>query len=96
MPWLEFKITSLCESLMETVTLTRRHADKQQARSAEEKEAEIAEEEFGLLPVDIHIPISTYLLTYLPDFLLYVMCIQTIRCVYVVYVHNTSSNTYIQ
>jgi hypothetical protein len=41
---------------METVTLTRRHADKQQARSAEEKEAEIAEEEFGLLPVGIHIP----------------------------------------
>ena len=36
---------------METVTLTRRHAEKQQARSAEEKEAEIAEEEFGLLPV---------------------------------------------
>jgi hypothetical protein len=48
---LEFKISSLCESLMETVTLTRRHAEKQQARSAEEKEAEIAEEEFGLLPV---------------------------------------------
>lgn len=40
----------LSEVLMETVNLTRRHAEKQQARSAEEKEAEIREEEFGLLP----------------------------------------------
>lgn len=48
--WLEFKIGALCESMQETVSHTRRHAEKQQARSIEEKEAEIREEEFGLLP----------------------------------------------
>ena len=35
---------------MDIVTATRRHAEKQQSRSIEEKEAEIAEEEMGLLP----------------------------------------------
>ena len=35
---------------MDTVTATRRHAEKQQSRTAEEKEAEIRDEEFGLLP----------------------------------------------
>lgn len=70
MPWLEFKIGSLCETLMDTVTLTRRHAEKQQARSVEEKEAEIAEEEFGLLPVK-----SAFNLHYLLLFI-----IITVRC----------------
>lgn len=32
------------------ISATRRHAEKQQARSVEEKEQEIMEEEFGLLP----------------------------------------------
>jgi splicing factor 3A subunit 3 len=32
------------------ISATRRHAEKQQARSVEEKEMEIMEEEFGLLP----------------------------------------------
>jgi splicing factor 3A subunit 3 len=48
--WMEFKATSICHLMMDTVTATRRHAEKQQSRTAEEKEAEIREEEFGLLP----------------------------------------------
>jgi splicing factor 3A subunit 3 len=44
---LEFKITSLCEVIGDVVSATRRHAEKQQALSVEEKEAEIIEEEFG-------------------------------------------------
>ena len=36
--------------MMDIVTSTRRHAEKQQSRTAEEKEAEIYEEEMGLLP----------------------------------------------
>jgi len=35
---------------MDIVTATRKHAEKQQSRSLEEKEAELIEEEFGLLP----------------------------------------------
>jgi splicing factor 3A subunit 3 len=48
--WVETKIINICELLSDIVTATRRHAEKQQSRSLEEKEAEIAEEEFGLLP----------------------------------------------
>lgn len=36
--------------MQDVVTATRRHAEKQQTRTVEEKEAEIEEEEFGLLP----------------------------------------------
>eukprot|EP01040_Poterioochromonas_malhamensis_P008877 gene8877-9614_t len=49
---LEFKITSLCEMIGDIVRATRRHAEKQQARSVEEKEQEIFEEEYGLLPAN--------------------------------------------
>jgi hypothetical protein len=35
---------------MDIITSTRKHCEKQQSRTAEEKEAEIMEEEFGLLP----------------------------------------------
>lgn len=48
--WLEFKVAALCDAMMDIVTATRRHAEKQQARTIEEKLAEIAEEEYGLLP----------------------------------------------
>jgi hypothetical protein len=34
--------------MADTVSATRRHAEKQQSRTMEEKEAEIFEEEFGL------------------------------------------------
>lgn len=50
--WVEYKIVSICELMMDIVTATRRHTEKQQARTLEEKEAEIAEEEFGLIPED--------------------------------------------
>lgn len=50
MAWIEFKISFICDVMMDIVTATRRHAEKQQARTVEEKEAEIAEEEMGLLP----------------------------------------------
>jgi splicing factor 3A subunit 3 len=50
--WTEYKIISICEFMMDIVTASRRHTEKQQARTVEEKEAEIAEEEFGLLPED--------------------------------------------
>ena len=36
--------------MIDLVVATRRHSEKQQSRTAEEKEAEIREEEFGLLP----------------------------------------------
>ena len=36
--------------MSDIVTATRKHSEKQQSRTAEEKEAEIVEEEFGLLP----------------------------------------------
>lgn len=48
--WVEFQIQTLCEAMSDVVTNTRRHAEKQQSRTAEEKEAEILEEEHGLLP----------------------------------------------
>lgn len=48
--WIEYKIVALCDLMMDIVTSTRRHAEKQQSRTAEEKEAEIYEEEMGLLP----------------------------------------------
>ena len=50
--WVEYKVISICEFMTDIVTATRRHSEKQQARSLEEKEAEIAEEEFGLIPDD--------------------------------------------
>eukprot|EP01034_Spumella_vulgaris_P021532 gene21531-27567_t len=46
--WKEARIGLICELMSDTVSQTRRHAEKQQSRSAEEKEAEIYEEEFGL------------------------------------------------
>lgn len=45
--WLEYKIISLCEIMMDIITSTRRHAEKQQSRTAEEKELELYEEEYG-------------------------------------------------
>ena len=48
--WSEFKIVRLCDLMIDVVTATRKHAEKQQSRTAEEKSAEIEEEEFGLLP----------------------------------------------
>lgn len=48
--WVEYKIISICDFMMDIVTATRRHTEKQQVRSLEEKEAEVAEEEFGLIP----------------------------------------------
>ncbi len=36
--------------MMEIIVATRKHSEKQQTRTIEEKEAEIAEEEFGFLP----------------------------------------------
>ena len=50
--WMEYKVISICEFMTDIVTATRRHSEKQQARTLEEKEAEIAEEEFGLIPED--------------------------------------------
>lgn len=46
----EFKIQCLCELIADIVTATRRHAEIQQTRTAEEKMAEILEEEHGTLP----------------------------------------------
>lgn len=48
--WTEHQVLCISELMMDIVTATRKHAEKQQARTSEEKEAEIAEEEFGLLP----------------------------------------------
>jgi splicing factor 3A subunit 3 len=48
--WMEYKIAAVCDLMMDIVTATRKHAEKQQTRSVEEKEAEIREEEFGTLP----------------------------------------------
>jgi splicing factor 3A subunit 3 len=45
--WTEFQIQTICEAMLDVVTATRRHAEKQQTRTLEEKEAEIFEEEFG-------------------------------------------------
>jgi splicing factor 3A subunit 3 len=46
---LEFKVTSLCEIMGDIISATRRHSEKQQARSVEERQQEIFEEEYGLL-----------------------------------------------
>ena len=46
----EFLVSSLCGSMAEVIAATRRHAEKQQTRTLEEKEAELLEEERGLLP----------------------------------------------
>lgn len=48
--WTETRIVSLCEVMGDVVMSTRKHAEKQQTRTVEEKEAEILEEELGLLP----------------------------------------------
>jgi splicing factor 3A subunit 3 len=40
----------MSEVLMDVVVASRRHAEKQHLRTVEEKEAEVLEEEFGLLP----------------------------------------------
>lgn len=47
---IEYKIQSLCSLLSEIVTATRRHAEKQQTRTFEEKQLLIEEEEYGNLP----------------------------------------------
>lgn len=41
---------ALCEAMAGVVGATVKHAEKQQTRTAEEREAEVREEEFGLLP----------------------------------------------
>jgi splicing factor 3A subunit 3 len=46
---LEFLVTSLCEVMGDVISATRRHVEKQQSRSVEEKEQEIFEEEHGLV-----------------------------------------------
>ncbi len=46
----ENDVQCLCELMSDIVVATRKHAEKQQTRTMEEKEAEIQEEEFGLLP----------------------------------------------
>lgn len=46
----EYRITCLCEVMGDVVGATRRHAEKQQALTMEEKQQEIFQEEFGLLP----------------------------------------------
>ncbi len=46
----EFQITSICSLLSDIVTATRRHVEKQQTRTYEEKLQLIEEEEFGTLP----------------------------------------------
>ena len=49
--WLEFKITKITKEMMaEIVSQTRHHVEKQQIKTKEEKEKEIFDEEFGLLP----------------------------------------------
>mgnify|MGYP003386391192 CR=1 FL=1 len=48
--WLEFFVQNLSEVVVDIVIATRRHAEKQQTRTVEEKAQERLEEEFGLLP----------------------------------------------
>ena len=48
--WKEHRVKALCDVLSGVVNATVRHAEKQQTRTAEEREAEVREEEFGLLP----------------------------------------------
>lgn len=47
---LEFRVSSLCDVMGDIASATRRHAEKQQALTVEEKLNEIRQEEFGLLP----------------------------------------------
>jgi len=47
---MEFKITSFCDLIGDIISASRRHTEKQQARSLQEKQQEIYEEEYGLLP----------------------------------------------
>jgi splicing factor 3A subunit 3 len=47
---LEYNIQTLCSLMSEIVTATRRHAEKQQTRTFEEKQLLIEEEEYGNLP----------------------------------------------
>ena len=47
---IEYKVTSICDLMMDLVSATKRFAEKQQARSIEEKQAEMREEEVGVLP----------------------------------------------
>lgn len=48
--WSEYLIGCICEFMMDIVIATQKHAEKQQARTVEEKEAELREEEHGQLP----------------------------------------------
>jgi splicing factor 3A subunit 3 len=48
--WTEHRIACLSEALSDVISSTRKHAEKQQTRTLEEKEAEIVEEEYGTLP----------------------------------------------
>lgn len=45
--WKEFRVRYVCDLMSSVVNATVRHAEKQQTRTAEEKEAELREEEFG-------------------------------------------------
>jgi splicing factor 3A subunit 3 len=47
--WIEYKIISLTEIIMDIVIATKKHAEKQQTRNIEEKNNEILEEEYGTL-----------------------------------------------
>lgn len=47
---LEFRVSSLCDVMGDIASATRRHAEKQQALTFEEKQLELRQEEFGLLP----------------------------------------------
>lgn len=48
--WQEFCCGKICDLLIDVLVATRKHAEKQHLRTIEEKEAELREEEFGLLP----------------------------------------------
>ena len=48
--WLEFQIIRLSELILDVVHKTRNHAEKQQTRSADEKQRELLEEEGGSWP----------------------------------------------
>lgn len=46
--WKEHRVKAVCDLMAGVVNATVRHAEKQQTRTAEEREAELREEEFGL------------------------------------------------
>lgn len=48
--WTEFRIEAITAVMSDVVSATRRHSEKQQSRTVEEKEAEVLEEEMGALP----------------------------------------------